>query len=374
MATIPVSLLIAVGVRRVQRALATEDLVTNGQSADATRLLRSLRRAMGDPRLDVAVFSKEAGEYLGADGSPPAEIGLGRQAFFIPASDGSPLARVDIDARLEDRPDLTESIFHAASLGLETVRLRTELAVRARDEATVRAQLEAATAEGAALSRLLPSGLPEKLRSDPGALGRIDEVEVTVLMSDVRGYTTISERTPPERLARQLQQHRAAMNAAVLAQGGTIMQYVGDAVMAVFGAPFPLDGHASRGIAAAAAMHEAQEAVNAKWRVAGWEPFGLGIGLSTGPVATAVLGSADRYEYTIVGDTVNLAQRLEAQARPAGTTIASAATIEQADTADGYEELPPMTVKGRKGLTRAFRCSPADVSDERSVTATVGVR
>ena len=91
-----------------------------------------------------------------------------------------------------------------------------------------------------------------------------------MLTSDVRGYSVIAERTPPERLAEQLRQHRAAMNDAVLAEDGTIMQYVGDEVMAVFGAPFPLEGHASRGVAAAAAMHDAQEPVNVKWRAAGW--------------------------------------------------------------------------------------------------------
>jgi class 3 adenylate cyclase len=95
--------------------------------------------------------------------------------------------------------------------------------------------------------------------------------------------------------------------------------------------------------------------VNVRWRAEGLEPFGLGVGLSTGPVATAVLGSADRYEYTIVGDTVNLAQRLESNARPAGTTVASEATIAQASSVDGYEPMPPMTVKGRVGSTAAFR-------------------
>ncbi len=108
------------------------------------------------------------------------------------------------------------------------------------------------------------------------------------------------------------------------------MQYVGDAVMAVFGAPEPLDGHEARALAAAAQMHVRQEALNAAWAGQGLPPFGLGIGLSTGQVAAALLGSHDRVEYTVVGDTVNLAARLCDAARPAGSTVASAATISDA--------------------------------------------
>ena len=89
------------------------------------------------------------------------------------------------------------------------------------------------------LSRLLPGGLAEKLRTDPSAADRTESLTVTVLMSDVRGYSAIAERTEPTILAKQLQEHRRTMNAAILGQGGTVVQYVGDAVMAVLGAPFP---------------------------------------------------------------------------------------------------------------------------------------
>ena len=87
--------------------------------------------------------------------------------------------------------------------------------------------------------RLLPGGLAEKLRNEGRHIGETEELEVTVLMSDIRGYSTIAERTDPTQLAGQLNEHRAAMNGAILGDGGTVMQFVGDAVMAVFGAPFP---------------------------------------------------------------------------------------------------------------------------------------
>ena len=80
---------------------------------------------------------------------------------------------------------------------------------------------------------------------------------VTVLMSDIRSYSAIAEHADPTQLAGQLNTHRAAMNRAILAEGGTVMQFVGDAVMAVFGAPFPQPDHADRAVAAASAMHAA---------------------------------------------------------------------------------------------------------------------
>ena len=93
--------------------------------------------------------------------------------------------------------------------------------------------------QGETLSRLLPGGLAEKLRRDGHESGVSERLDVTVLMSDVRGYSGIAERVDPTVLAGMLNTHRAEMNNAILATGGTVMQYVGDAVMAVFGAPFP---------------------------------------------------------------------------------------------------------------------------------------
>jgi class 3 adenylate cyclase len=208
--------------------------------------------------------------------------------------------------------------------------------------------------QGETLSRLLPSGLADKLRADPGAVGRTERLTVTVLMSDVRGYSGIAERTDPSVLARQLNEHRRAMNTAILDQDGTVMQYVGDAVMAVFGAPFPQTDHAERALRAAAEMHSRQAEVDLRWSAEGLEAFGMGIGLSTGEVAAALLGSDERLEYTLVGDTVNMAQRLQDLARPAGTTVASEATAVSAPSWL-VERLDPIQVKGRVAPVTACR-------------------
>jgi DNA-binding NarL/FixJ family response regulator len=128
--------------------------------------------------------------------------------------------------------------------------------------------------QGETLSRLLPGGVAEKLRLEGKHIGQSEEVEVTVLMSDIRSDSTISEHTSPTNLAAQLNEHRAAMNGAILDQGGTVMQFVGDAVMAVFGAPFPQADHAQQALAAALAMHKAQHELNTAWEGSEREEFG----------------------------------------------------------------------------------------------------
>ena len=180
--------------------------------------------------------------------------------------------------------------------------------------------------QGETLSRLLPTGLAEKLRLEGRNIGETEELVVTVIMSDIRGYSGIAETTDPSALAHLLNEHRAAMNRAILDEDGTVMQFVGDAVMACFGAPVAQADHADRAFAAAVAMLDAQVTLDAEWAERGLPPFGLGIGLSTGPVAAALLGSEERLEYTLVGDTVNLAQRLQHLARPGGCLVFSEAT------------------------------------------------
>jgi class 3 adenylate cyclase/FixJ family two-component response regulator len=209
--------------------------------------------------------------------------------------------------------------------------------------------------QGETLRRLLPGGLADKLRSEGRTIGESERMDVTVLMSDVRGYSGIAEHVEPTDLAAMLNTHRAEMNNAILAVGGTVMQYVGDAVMAVAGAPFPQHDHADRALAMALAMLERQDAVNEKWRAEALPEFGLGIGLSTGEVAAALLGSDERAEFTLVGDTVNMAQRLQDLARPAGTIVLSEATVGALSARPTLEPMGETFVKGREAPVLAFR-------------------
>ena len=208
--------------------------------------------------------------------------------------------------------------------------------------------------QGESLSRLLPGGVAEMLRDEGCRPGETVQLTVSVLMSDIRGYSTIAERADPSALAGQLNVHRGEMNRAVIGEGGTVMQFVGDAVMAVFGAPVPIPDHPDRALRAALAMHRAQEAVNVRWRDEGLAEFGLGIGITTGEVAAALLGSDERLEYTVVGDTVNLAQRIQQWAEP-GETVLSDATYQSLLDQIAAEPIAPSTVKGRSGLVGAWK-------------------
>jgi len=325
--------------------------------ADSGRLARAVREvatggSMLDPQIVTAMLSpvRLGGELTADQEELLAEVARGRPVKAIAAARSA--TPESVNAAIEE---VFLRLAEGASAGRRGALRRLRMlhaAILSRDE------------QGETLSRLLPGGLAEKLRADAGAASRTERLEVTVLMSDVRGYSAIAERSDPAILASQLNAHRREMNAAILSHGGTVMQYVGDAVMAVFGAPFPQSAHALAAGRAAAEMHERQAALDASWTTCGLAPFGLGIGLSTGEVAAALLGSDERLEYTLVGDIVNLAARLCDLARPAGTTVISEPTADGlggAVRAGGeflLDALPARTVKGRTTLVRPFRLVP----------------
>jgi class 3 adenylate cyclase/FixJ family two-component response regulator len=312
-----------------QLARAVREVATGGSVLDP-KIVEAL----------VAPVTDDAG-LTQADEDLLHEIAAGRPIKAIAASQGTTPAAV---------ADAVEALFLKLSEGASTGtagalrRLRMlHLAIVDREE------------QGERLSRLLPGGLADKLRSEGRAIGESEQLEVTVLMGDIRGYSTIAERADPSRLAAQLNEHRAEMNHAILEEDGTVMQFVGDAVMACFGAPLPLVDHAERAVRAARAMLERQHALNARWAESANPQFGLGIGVSSGPVAAALLGSEERLEYTLVGDTVNLAQRLQDLARPAGTIVINDTTRALLRDELECEAMPETMVKGRQAPVQAWR-------------------
>ncbi|UDY35675.1 adenylate/guanylate cyclase domain-containing protein [Dermatobacter hominis] len=315
---------------------------------DGNQLARAIREvATGGSMLDPQIVQALVAPVTDEAALTPAE-----EALLQQVAEGRPVKA--IAAATSTTPeavnDAVEDLFLKLARGASAGRVGALRRLRLLQKAIIDRE-----EQGETLSRMLPGGLADKLREDVGAAERTERLDVTVLMSDVRGYSAIAERTDPTVLAGQLDEHRAAMNDAILAQSGTVMQYVGDAVMAVFGAPFPVDDHAGAAVRAAVAMHERQQAIDERWSGEGRAPFGLGIGLSTGEVAAAMLGSEERYEYTLVGDTVNLAQRLQDLARPAGTTVLSDATRVAVAGDWTTEELPVQRVKGRDAPVRCHR-------------------
>ncbi len=315
--------------------------------AESDQLVRAIREvATGGSMLDPKIV-----EALTKPVSSGTGLTVDEERLLDQVAEGTPIKRIaltlnttpaDADARIEALfMKLAEGLSSGDGAALE--RLRTlQRAIAAREE------------QGEELSRLLPGGVAEKMRREGRRIGETEELEVTVLMSDIRGYSGIAERTDPTTLAGQLNRHRAEMNRAIIAHGGTVMQFVGDAVMAVFGAPDPMADHANRAVSTAIAMHEAQAMVDAEWAQQGLEAFGLGIGVSTGPVAAALLGSEERIEYSVVGDTVNLTQRLQQWGDP-GETVLSEATYAALESTPDVDALEPAAVKGRETLVGAYR-------------------
>jgi class 3 adenylate cyclase/DNA-binding NarL/FixJ family response regulator len=316
--------------------------------AEGDQLARAIREvATGGSMLDPAIVSalvrpvQRSGDLSAEDDELLSMVAAGRPIKAIAAARGTtPAAISEAVERLFVR--LAEAVSTGDDLALRRLR-RLHDAIVEREE------------QGETLSRLLPGGVAERLLREGRGIGETERLEVTVLMSDIRGYSAIAERADPSQLAGQLNRHRAEMNHAILGAGGTVMQYVGDAVMAVFGAPSAQDDHADRALAAARAMHDAQARVNAEWAGVQLPPFGLGIGLSSGEVAAALLGSEERLEYTVVGDAVNLAQRLQQLGAPGQIVISEATWALLTDRPTGAEHLPAEVVKGREAPVAPYR-------------------
>jgi class 3 adenylate cyclase/DNA-binding NarL/FixJ family response regulator len=321
--------------------------------AEGDQLARAIREvATGGSMLDPVIVSALVNPVRST-----SELDADEEALLAMVAEGKPIKAIAAARHLTPAAvaDEVERLFVRLAEGVSSGQDGALRRLRRLHEAIVERE-----EQGETLSRLLPGGVAEKLLAEGRAIGETDRLEVTVLMSDVRGYSGVTEMSDLSDLARQLNTHRAEMNRAILAEGGTIMQYVGDSVMAVFGAPVSAADHADRALAASARMHAAQDRVNAEWVAAGLPRFELGIGVSTGEVAAALLGSEERAEYTLVGDAVNLCQRLQDLARPGGSTVFSEATWERLGTKpEDAEKSEPQLVKGRATPVIAYRIGPA---------------
>lgn len=163
-----------------------------------------------------------------------------------------------------------------------------------------------------AFQQYVPEGVVSRILADPSMLRFGGERKaLTILFSDVRAFTTYSERHEAERVVEILREYLTRMVEAVFRNEGTLDKFVGDAVMAIFGAPVPQPDHAVRACRTGLAMMEELRGLEQKWRREGREPFRMGVGINTGEVIVGNLGSDQRFDYTVIGDPVNLAARLE---------------------------------------------------------------
>jgi len=206
--------------------------------------------------------------------------------------------------------------------------------------------------ERALVRRYLPPGLVERLPYS-AELGLREQRRVTtILFADLRGFTTFSEANPPERVMEVLNNYLTLSEAAVRFNWGIVDKYIGDAILALFNTPLlDLEEHAWHAVRMAWTLKQAIDAYHQY--VAPDERLAMGFGICTGIVVVGNVGTEDRMEYTAVGDTVNLARRLQQNAHP-GQIIISYETWQRVRERVQVRTLPAMQVKGRQAFTRAY--------------------
>ena len=196
--------------------------------------------------------------------------------------------------------------------------------------------------------RFLPEYVVRQILENPDSfqLGGTNQT-VTVLFADVRGFTRMSEHAPPEKVVQILNRYFSLMTEIIFAHGGTLDKFIGDGLMALFGAPTASADDAVNAVKTAMEMQRQLHKLNDDLQRDGFDRLSIGIGLHTGEAVVGYIGSEKRSEYTAIGDTVNLSARLESNARP-GQILMSNATAE-AVGANQFPLLakPPMTVKNR---------------------------
>jgi adenylate cyclase len=222
-------------------------------------------------------------------------------------------------------------------------------------------RLHAAAAGARQLRSFVPSQLADRISAGQEATAMQQELEATILFTDIREFSTMAEQLSAREVADILARHLSAMAEIVLEHGGTIDKFSGDGVMAVFGAPDPMPDHPSRALRCALAMQARQQQLNWESWSAGVPPLGVGIGVNTGTVVAGTIGGAGRLEYTVLGDAVNLAQRLQSVAA-AGEILAAASTARAAPDV-ATEAVGLREVKGRKEPVETYRVLTPDLPE-----------
>jgi adenylate cyclase len=236
--------------------------------------------------------------------------------------------------------------FLAAFSGMAAVALEnSRLIERARREAVVLSNFQ----------RYFAPDLAEQIAGEEGSvrLGG-SKRRVTVLFSDIRGFTSLSEAMNPDEIASLLTEYFTVMVEIVFEHGGTLDKFIGDALMALWGAPIAHDDDSDRAVRAAVAMQRALDRLNDEWSHQGRPRLSVGMGIGLGDVFAGNIGSDRRLEYTVIGDAVNTAARLCSEAGPGEILIAEPVYHDLATPPPG-ESLEPIPLRGKTNAVPVYR-------------------
>jgi adenylate cyclase len=271
-----------------------------------------------------------------------------RSALSAPlvGSDGDVLGVLYVDnLTLTHRFDEADLDFLAAFAGIAAVAIEnSRLVERVRREAQVRTNFE----------RYFAPQLASRIAASSEVRLGGERRDVAVLFSDIRGFTPLAERMDPHDTAELLSEYFAEMAECVFRHGGTLDKFMGDAVMAQWGAPLAADDDADRAVRAAIDMQVSLARLNEGWRTEHRPELAMGIGIAYGSAFAGNIGSARRLEYTVIGDIVNTAHRLCAVAAP-GEVLVSGALCARLRNPVALEEHPPLTLKGKRKSVPVFR-------------------
>jgi adenylate cyclase len=234
-------------------------------------------------------------------------------------------------------------------------------AAAAIDSAVAHESLAKQAVQRSALERFLSPDVVEMIAADPNSAGKLGGANqtVTVLFSDIRGFTTMSEKLPPEKVVEILNEYFTRVTDVIFDNGGMLDKYLGDGVMAVFGAPISKGNDAANAVRCAIELQKLVLQLNVDSVARKWPELRVGVGVNTGPVIAGNIGSPRRIDYTVVGDTVNVSARLMANA--AGWQILiSESTAHSLGPEFHLEPLPPLSVKGKAQPLSVFSVAWAE--------------
>jgi len=315
---------------RLRPTLILQDMVM--PTADGLSMVRAFRACPATSEIPILVLSSEEG--------PTVKAGA-----FAAGAD-------DYIVKFPDRVELLARVRHHAHRYL---RGRQQEAAASEVASSRLRHVEESRFLRKTFGRYLSDSVVDQLLESPEAL----EIggsrrRVTIMMTDLRGFTALSERLAPERMVTLINNYLAVMTEIIVGHGGTIDEFIGDEIVALFGAPLLRADDAERAVACAVEMQLAMTEVNERNRAQGLPEVEMGIGLHTGEVVVGNIGSRRRTKYAVVGAAVNLAARIESYTT-GGQVLISQATLDEAGSAVLVDDVMEVTPKGVKQPVRIHR-------------------